>query len=168
MQINVRPANINEEAFVNEKAQDLVLRLSRAKAQKLQSEFSQDFIIAADTVVLLDGKILEKPINSTQNKDFINMLSGKTHQVFGGHTIIYKDKTKTRLVTTDVIFRNLNEHEVNWYVNTLEGMDKAGGYGIQGKGAALVSEIRGCYFNVMGLSVSTILQMAQEIGVELV
>ncbi len=168
MHIKVRPANINEDILANESAADLVLRLSKAKAQKLHSEYPQEMIIAADTVVLLDGEILEKPKDLNQNKDFISRLSGKTHQVFGGHTIIYKDKVNTQLVKTDVVFRNLSEHEINWYVNTLEGMDKAGGYGIQGKGAALVAELKGCYFNVMGLSISTIVRMAQEIGVELV
>jgi septum formation protein len=167
LSFEVSPADVDETRLEGECPQDLVKRLSILKARAIAEKFPEDLVIAADTTVSLEGRILEKPKDLEENKHFIQMLSGNTHQVYTGHTLIYQGRQESLVKGSQVTFRNLSETEIEGYVATGEGLDKAGGYAIQGYGAALIPHIEGCYFNVVGLSVATVVEMAKGLGVEL-
>lgn len=120
-------------------------------------------VIAADTVVLAREEILGKPQSEADAKKMLRILSGKTHLVKTAVAIFYQGKIDLRAVTTTVKFRSLTEEEIAWYVATGEPMDKAGAYGIQGKGTFLVESISGNYDNVVGLPVTVVYEMLQEL-----
>lgn len=129
-----------------------VEHLSQIKAQPFENGI--DTIIGADTVVAVDGRILGKPEDSRDAHQMLKMLSGKWHSVFTGVTVIAENKKTTFSVETKVKFFDLSDNEIEEYISTGEPFDKAGGYGIQGKGSLLVEKIDGDYFNVVGLPVS--------------
>lgn len=131
---------------------DAVVTLSKIKALPLKN--SNDIIIGADTVVSIDGEILGKPKNKQNAEDMLKRLSGKTHSVFTGITIIKGEKETSFYEETKVTFHPLTDEEIKKYIQTEEPMDKAGAYGIQGYGSLLVKKIDGDYFNVVGLPVS--------------
>jgi septum formation protein len=168
LRFKVAPADIDEAPELEEAPQALVERLSLLKAAAARAEHPQALVIAADTVVVLAGEILNKPRDEGENCDFLEKLSGRVHLVHTGHASLFGGRAKVSVVTTAVRFRRLGAREIDWYVATGEGLDKAGGYGIQGRGAALVSRVEGCYFNVVGLSVAQIIEDARALGVELV
>lgn len=120
-------------------------------------------VIGADTVVIAQEKILGKPQSATDAKDMLLTLSGTTHLVKTAVAIFYQGKINLRVVTTAVKFRTLTPEEIAWYVSTGEPMDKAGAYGIQGKGTFLVERIIGNYDNVVGLPVTDVYEMLQEL-----
>lgn len=126
--------------------------LSKMKAQPFDN--GVDTVIGADTVVAVDGIILGKPKNREDAENMLRMLSGKYHSVFTGVTVIKPEQSITFSVETKVKFFELTDEEINAYIDTSEPYDKAGAYGIQGKGALLVEKIDGDYFNVVGLPVS--------------
>ena len=165
---DIIPADIDETPRTDETPEDLVNRLSTQKAAAIAAEHPESLVIAADTVVTLDGDVLGKPVDKEENQAFIERLSGRTHRVYTGHAVQRGEEVAACVISTEVTFRNLSSHEVAWYTSTGEGMDKAGGYAIQGYGAALISEVRGCYFNVVGLSVANLLELVKEVGVELI
>lgn len=167
LNFSVMPADIDESVRGGEAPDALVARLSEGKARAIPSQ-PDALIIAADTVVVLDAEILGKPRNREENRDFIERLSGREHLVYTGHALLYRGELDVNVITSKVRFRNLSEVELAWYVATGEGLDKAGGYGIQGRGAALIPYIEGCYFNVMGLSVSAVVTSAARLGAALV
>lgn len=168
LRFEVIPAHIDEASFSAAGPQELVSLLSSEKARLVAKAHPEALIIAADTVVVLDGQILNKPKDLTENQRFISQLSGKEHKVFTGHTLIFHHEQTTEVKQTKVSFRHLSAAEIERFVATGEGLDKAGGYAIQGYGSALVSHIEGCYFNVVGLSVSSVVENARQLGVELV
>lgn len=112
-------------------------------------------VLGADTVVSLDGMVLGKPLESQDAIKMLKSLSGKTHQVFTGYSIVSKDYVKTDFCVTDVVFNELSDELINEYVNTGSPMDKAGAYGIQ-DGFDLVKKINGSYNNVVGLPIEII------------
>lgn len=117
-----------------------------------------DVIIGCDTTVICGDKILGKPKNMDECREFMRMLSGRTHQVATGCCIIGNGKIKSFTEITDVTFRRLSDDEIEEYISSPEPYDKAGGYGIQGKGSLLIEKINGDYFNVVGLPVSRLNQ----------
>ena len=121
-------------------------------------------VIAADTIVVLEDKILGKPADAADAKRMLRELSGRSHQVKTATAVFYQGKTLLQVVTTDVHFRALTEKEIGWYVATGEPMDKAGAYGIQGKGAVLVEKIEGSYDNVVGLPLTAVYEMLKKLG----
>ena len=126
-----------------------------------------DAVIAADTVVFLDGVLLEKPGTPEEARAMLRSLSGHTHTVCTGVAVAYKGETRSFAEQTQVTFHTLSDELIEWYVATGEPMDKAGAYGIQGKGALLVSGICGDYFNVVGLPISALYRLLLEIQVPL-
>lgn len=128
--------------------------LSKIKAEPFKN--NKDTVIGADTVVAIDGKILGKPKDKADAYEMLSLLSGREHSVFTGITVIIGEKSVTCSVETKVKFFQLTHKEIWDYIETGEPMDKAGAYGIQGKGALLVEEIHGDYFNVVGLPISTL------------
>lgn len=139
-------------------ASDAVTELSYRKALAVAKDFPDDTVIGADTVVTLDGKILGKPLDKDDAKNMLRTLSGRTHKVFTGVCIIKNGKANSFFEETDVTFFELSDEEINGYVGTNEPMDKAGAYGIQGRGCTLVKGITGDYFNVVGLPVARLVK----------
>ena len=120
-------------------------------------------VIAADTIVVLGESILGKPLDSEDAKRMLCTLSGKAHEVKTAVAVLYQDKTVLKVVTTRVFFRTLTEKEIDWYVQTGEPLDKAGAYGIQGKGAVLADRIEGSYDNVVGLPLTAVYEILTNI-----
>ena len=168
VEFTVQSADIDESVLPGERPEALVGRLSTAKAETVAAEYPDAFVIAADTVVVLDEDILGKPKDKTENERFIRRLANRTHEVYTGHALFYRGRLDLTVKCTEVTFRALSDDEVHAYVATGEGLDKAGGYAIQGYGAALIPHIKGCYFNVVGLSVATLAERAKVLGVRLV
>ncbi len=144
-----------------------VKALSLAKAQEVARLYPGALIIAADTIVWADGRILGKPKTHDEAKRMLSLLSDSSHEVYTGVTLICGEKTVCRSECTKVFFRDLGEDEIDAYVRTGEPMDKAGAYGIQGRAALMVRRLEGDYFNVMGLPLCALGQMLEEIGVHL-
>ncbi len=147
-----------------EMVEELSLRKARAAAEKAGPE---DLVIAADTVVALDGKVLGKPRDWEDAFAMLSALSGREHRVYTGVTVLRGEEAATGHEETTVAFRALEPGEIRGYIATGEPMDKAGAYGIQGLGALLVSGIRGDYCSVVGLPVFRLARMLADFGVEL-
>ena len=131
---------------------DEVARVSRAKALAVPRE-EEDAVIAADTIVVCDGKVLGKPRSREEAIAMLSLLSGRDHQVMTGCTVLRGQKSETFTEVTDLHFRPLSQTEIEKYVASGEPMDKAGAYGIQGGAALFCERIAGDYYNVMGLPV---------------
>lgn len=131
------------------------LSLVKAKAVEYSSE---NIVIGCDTTVIIDNKILGKPNNINQCREYLEMLSGRNHKVITACSIVCGDNIRTFSEVTEVTFRTLSNEDIEWYISTGEPFDKAGGYGIQGKGSLLIERINGDYFNVVGLPVSRLNQ----------
>lgn len=150
----VKTTNVDESLPNNIEPAKAVEYLSRLKAKPFDN--GTDTVIGADTVVAVDGIILGKPKDRDDAYNMLKLLSGKYHSVFTGVTVISPQKTITFFVETKVKFFELTDTEINAYIDTSEPFDKAGGYGIQGKGSLFVERIEGDYFNVVGLPVSAL------------
>ena len=135
----------------------------RAAAKETGTDFP---VVAADTIVVLGEQILGKPADTAEAKFMLKILSGKAHTVKTATVVLYKEKALLHVVTTNVHFRRLAEEEIDWYVETGEPLDKAGAYGIQGKGAVLVERIEGSYDNVVGLPLTAVYEMLRRAGVD--
>jgi len=143
--------------------EELVCELSKRKAQACRAG-TEDTVIGADTVVALDGEILGKPKDAEDAKNMLRKLSGRTHSVFTGVTVLKNGGAHTFCERTDVTFYELSEELIDRYVDTKEPYDKAGAYGIQGKGCVLVKGICGDYFNVVGLPMGRLYHLLNTIG----
>ena len=140
--------------------ENAVLTLSEQKADEIYRENRGEVIVAADTIVAIDGKILGKPADEKDAFAMLKTLSGRVHEVFTGVCVIFANGRKERFFEeTKVGFYELSDVEIAAYIKTGEPMDKAGAYGIQGKGALLVKRIDGDYYNVMGLPVARLLRV---------
>ena len=143
-----------------------VARLSYEKAAAIRPQVSADtIVISADTIVELDGKVMGKPKDEQDAFKMLKSLSGNTHNVLTGVTVLKGDLYLTKTVTTTVYFRDITDDEIKDYISTFEPMDKAGSYGIQGRGSKFVEKINGDYFNVVGLPVCTLSLMLKEFGI---
>jgi len=140
--------------------------LSAAKAKSVAEKVSKDdIVIAADTLVEIEGEALGKPANDVDALRMLKLLSGRSHRVFTGLTVIRGDFIKTVCECTSVSFRSLDDDEILMYIDSGEASDKAGAYGIQGRGAVFVQGISGDYFNVVGLPVLKLYMILRELGV---
>ena len=167
MDFQIRPAQGEEVADPGLTPAQLVEALSRQKAEEVAAGAGgDDLIIAADTVVSLDGQVLGKPHSKEQAVQMLTALSGRAHTVYTGVTVRRGAQILTRHEATQVRFRPLTAEEIAAYVATGEPMDKAGAYGIQGRGALLAQGIDGDYFNVVGLPVCLLGQMLLQFGVD--
>lgn len=147
----VHPTDIDETPVNDERADHYVERLAREKA-RAGSVFAPDsLVIGSDTSVVLNGRILGKPVTADDAACMLGELSGQTHQVMTAVAVACNGACESRMVVTDVRFRELPAEEINAYVATGEPMDKAGSYGIQGRGGIFVEELRGSYSAVVGL-----------------
>lgn len=163
----IRPAQGEELADPNLDPGGLVEALSRQKALEISASADpEDLIIAADTVVAVDGQVLGKPHSIQQAHEMLSALSGREHTVYTGVTVCRGGQVLTQHEATTVRFRPLTAQEIDTYIATGEPMDKAGSYGIQGRGALLVEGISGDYFNVVGLPVCRLGRMLTQFGVD--
>lgn len=161
----VRAADIDETMDPALPAEQEVARVSRAKAMATPAK-AEDVVIAADTIVVCNGKTLGKPKSKEQAVEMLTMLSGRDHQVMTGLTVRKGDTCRTVTEITHLHFRKLSQREILDYVATGEPMDKAGAYGIQGGAALFVERLDGDYYNVMGLPVCRLWQMLAETAPE--
>lgn len=152
---SINPEGIPVSVYVQE------LALLKATEVKSRVSAKNAIVIGADTVVSVDGKILGKPANDEEAYNMLKSLSGKTHQVYTGYCGISTDDGSAvcESICTDVTFAELSDEEIYDYIHTGECNDKAGAYGIQGKGVMLVEKIEGDYFNVVGLPVRSLVNM---------
>lgn len=168
LKLHILPADIDERLIVAEAGTDRVLRLAQAKAAavvaNLPIEFQNYPVLAADTEVVLAGLPLGKPESACHAVALLEQLSGQSHQVTTAVQLIKGKLALQALVTTEVSFKHLTKAEIVAYVATGEPMDKAGGYGIQGLGAAFVTGIKGSYSNVVGLPLEMVYLQLNKLG----
>ncbi len=167
--LKIIPA-LGEEVFSKDMLPtDIVSELSLAKASEVSAHCPDtDVIIAADTIVVLDGRIMGKPADKTGAFQMLSALSGNTHDVYTGVTVIRGEAINTEFERTSVHFRDLSEREILSYIETNEPMDKAGAYGVQGIGSLFVESIEGDFFNVMGLPLCRLSKMLEKLGVRFI
>ncbi len=160
----VRPADIDETPGVGEAPRDLAERLARAKARAIEAPDA--LTIGSDTIVVVDGDILNKPENRDDAARMLRRLSGRAHVVMTGVAADWRGKMVSDVVEVGVTFRALSDDEIAAYIDTGEPMDKAGAYGIQGYGATIVERVDGDYFAVMGLSLVALVKLLRRLGLD--
>jgi len=166
----VRPADVDETANSGESAPDFVLRMAREKAHASRaahrSEAAQAWVLAADTVVVLDDEVLGKPTDRDDARTMLRRLSGRVHEVLTGTCLLAPggDEVRCRCVRSEVKFRVVRDDEVEPYLDVAAWSDKAGGYAVQGVAAMFIQTIRGSWTNVMGLPLSEVVEDMREAG----
>ena len=164
----VRVADVDETMDPALPVQQEVARVSRLKARTIAASAApDDIVIAADTIVVIDGRELGKPHTQQDAFDMLSLLSGRTHEVVTVLSVCRGERTESETVVTRVTFRALTDEEIRAYIATGEPMDKAGAYGAQGLASLFVEGIDGDFFNVMGLPVCRLGKMLKEVGVVL-
>ncbi|MCY7007382.1 Maf family protein [Fusobacterium simiae] len=153
---------ISDKKIIAEK----ILDIAEKKLEQIAKDNINEFILAADTIVELNGKIFGKPKNREEAFKFLRTLSGNTHKVITAY--VFKNISKNILikdvVISEVKFLELDDETINWYLDTGEPFDKAGGYGIQGLGRVLIEKINGDYYSIMGFPISNFLENLRKIG----
>jgi septum formation protein len=155
-----------EDIVQNESPKEHVIRLAEAKARDIASGYPDRWVIAADTIVYINGSILGKPKSREEAMDMLHRLSGQEHWVLTGFSVCHlgKGKSDKEAVQTAVRVKPLTSVEMEWYVQTGEPFDKAGGYAIQGIGSFMIESIQGSYTNVVGLPICELIQMLNRLG----
>ncbi len=164
---DVRPADVDESLIPGETAHDYAERLAREKAETVAADVGEnDVVIGADTVVVVDGRVLGKPVNEQQAAAMLESLGGRTHTVITAVAVSVNSVTSSTVEEVTVTFRAITLDDIRSYIATGEPMDKAGAYGIQGYGATIVERVEGDYFAVMGLPLVRLVQMLAERGIK--
>ncbi|MDI6776071.1 MAG: Maf family protein [Syntrophales bacterium] len=166
LHFEVIPGCVNETYLKGETPGEHVLRLSEDKVRVIASRHPDAWVLGADTIVIIHGEILGKPRTTAEAKEMLGKLSGQEHRVFTGFTIERKtiDVLIRNVVESLVIFKEIPEDELAWYVRSDEPYDKAGGYAVQGMSALFIREIHGSYTNVMGLPLCEVVEVLKSIG----
>ena len=155
-----------EEVSDKKDISERILDIAEKKLDKIAKDNINNFVLAADTVVALDGEVFGKPKDREEAEKFLKLLSGKTHKVITAY--VFKNISKNILikdvVVSEVKFYDVDKETINWYLDTVEPFDKAWVYGIQGLGRALVEKIEGDYFAIMGFPISNFLKNLRKIG----
>jgi len=168
-EFDVRPSGIEESRLAGESPEDFTRRLARDKALDVARQSSPgSLVLGADTVVAVNGEILEKPTDADDAARMLRTLAGRTHRVITGVCLVRAPENVVACTheTTSVTFRNLTEDEIGSYVASGEPFDKAGGYAIQGLASRFVTRIEGCYFNVVGLPIPLVYEILRSIGLK--
>jgi septum formation protein len=162
----VRPSNIDETMRPRETPRRHAERLAREKASAIATREPDVITIAADTIVVINRKVLGKPRDRDEARRMLSMLSGREHTVITAVAVARGRKLRSAIEEVRVKFRRLREEEIDAYVDTGEPMDKAGAYGIQGFGATIVECVNGDYFAVMGLPLARVVMLLRDLGVK--
>jgi len=161
LEFAIRPSRVDEALKPGESPGDYVLRLASDKARWCARRHPDAWVLAADTVVVLEDEIMGKPEDRSQARDMLQRLSGRTHEVLTGYCLMNRNlrEQKRDYVITRVEFRKLEGKDIEAYLDSGEPVGKAGGYAIQGLGAALVKRVNGSYTNVVGLPLAEIIEL---------
>ena len=165
-EFDIIPSEIDEDLIQGEPPHEHVIRLAEAKALEVGCRYPDRWIIAADTIVYVNGSILGKPKNREEALAMLRVLSGQEHWVVTGFSVhhLVEGKGEQEAVQTAVKVKPLSPIEMEWYIQTGEPFDKAGGYAIQGIGSFMIESIRGSYTNVVGLPICELIQMLERLG----
>ena len=169
LKFKVEPSNYEEDTSSELEPHELAKSLSLEKAKLVAKNHKNVLVIAADTFVVFEGKILGKPRTKTAAREMLKRIDGKTHSVITGFSIVdsVSNKALSKSVETKVQLRKLSSNEIDAYVESKEPLDKAGAYAIQGLGSVIVEKIEGDYFNVVGLPLSALAESLKEFGVHI-
>jgi septum formation protein len=165
---DVIPSHVPEIRGEHESPEEYVARLSRQKAAAIAGGHPSDWVIAADTTVLLGEELLEKPLDKADARRMLATIAGRTHIVYTGVTLqnVSQGWLETRIAESEVRMLPLSSEDIAWYVETGEPLDKAGAYAVQGIGAMFIDSIHGSYSNVVGLPLATLFQMLRKAGID--
>ena len=166
LRFRVIPSQTAEEVRPGEAPRDYVQRTARDKARAVARDHPAAWILAADTIVEIDGQILGKPRDEADGRRMLGLLSGRHHRVMTAFVVLGAEHQVERLVTSTVRFKPLSEAQIGAYLASGEPADKAGAYAIQGQGRALVADMQGSYTNVVGLPMDEILACLQALGIQ--
>ena len=166
LDFEVIPSRVMENIVQKESPKEHVIRLAEAKARDIASGYPNRWVIAADTIVYINGSILGKPKSREEAMEMLHRLSGQEHWVLTGFSVFHlgEGKSDKETVQTAVKMKTLSPTEMEWYIQTGEPFDKAGGYAIQGIGSFMIESIRGSYTNVVGLPLCELIQMLNRLG----
>ncbi len=166
LDLEVIPSRVAEDSLGAELPREHVLRLAEAKAAEVAAQYADRWVIAADTIVCINGSILGKPKDREEAAEMLRRLSGREHRVWTGFSVCHavKGKSDREVAQTAVRIKPLSPAEIIWYVQTGEPFDKAGGYAIQGIGSFMIESIQGSYTNVIGLPLCELIRMLTRLG----
>lgn len=170
MGFNLKIEGAEIEEISDEKELTLkIMDIARKKTFSIAEKYPNEYVVGADTIVEVDGEVIGKPKNREEAFNTLKLLSGRKHNVITAYSFINISKNIdiTNYNISEVFFRELDENMIKWYIETGEPMDKAGSYGIQGKGAAFVKKINGDFFSVMGFPIGDFVEKLNEIGIGL-
>ena len=154
-------AGIDETLLPNEEAAAYVQRLARSKAEKVASGLDHGLVLGADTTVVVENQILGQPVDEADARRMLALLNAKWHDVLTGVAVVrVGGETRVGYETTRVLFAEMSDDEIDWYIGTGEPFGKAGAYGIQGRASLFIEEIDGDYFNIMGLPIRLVYEIA--------
>ena len=168
----MRPVSIDETLEKGEAPADYVCRMARAKAEQgwlslMQRKLPLRPLLAADTVVVLRGKIIGKPDSLAHGRKMLSSLSGQTHKVLTAVAVISKDKIQESLSTTTIRFRDISQSEITSYLNGTESHDRAGSYAMQGRAAIFIIKISGSYSGALGLPIFETAQLLEKFNIKI-
>ena len=156
-------AGIDETLLLNEEAAAYVQRLARSKAEKVASGLDHGLVLGADTTVVIDDQILGQPVDAADAKRMLDLLNAKWHEVLTGVALVrVGGEARVDYETTRVRFAEMSDEEIDWYIGTGEPFGKAGAYGIQGQASLFIEQIEGDYFNIMGLPIRLVYELAAD------
>ena len=169
LRFQVEPSNYEEDINSELEPHELAKSLSLRKAEMVARKHKYALVIAADTFIVFEGKILSKPQTETAARKMLSTINGRRHSIITGFTIMDTDSKKvlSKSIETKVYIRQLTSNEIDAYVRSKEPLDKAGAYAIQGLGSVIVEKIEGDYFNVIGLPLSALTESLKEFGVHI-
>ena len=154
-------AGIDETVLPNEEPAAYVQRLARSKAEAVANRLEVGLVLGADTTVVIANQILGQPLDEADARRMLRLLNAKWHDVLTGVAVVrVGGETRVAYQTTRVRFAEISEQEIDWYIATGEPFGKAGAYGIQGKASLFIEEIEGDYFNIMGLPIRLVYELA--------
>jgi len=165
LDFEVKPSNIVEENHDNLLPLDYAMYNAKEKAKVVSDKYPEALIISADTIVIYDNQILEKPEDENHAFEILNKLNGNEHQVITAFGIVIKNKNISSFdyETTQVKFRKLSSEKIKEYIETGEPFDKAGGYGAQGLGSLIIDRVEGCFYNVVGFPLGKFYSMFENV-----
>jgi septum formation protein len=158
IELKIIPPTFESRPLENEEPWKFVKRVSNEKLEEVyqKTDDNYNFILAADTIVVINNEIIGKPKDEKEWESLLKKLSGKWHKVYTGYALKCPKKRYNRVIKSKILFSTIDKRILRWYLSTYEGMDKAGGYAIQGKASVFIKEIRGSFSNIIGLPLTEV------------